>query len=96
MKVKRKMNESAQSMPIAPQQEPTQPDEAFTQAARARLLVDAEKKAREQRCGQEIDAAVTEIARRNRCAIKFMELREGGNTVRLWLQPVAQDEPTTQ
>ena len=91
MKVKRKMNEQEQPKP-----EPTQPDEAFTQAARAKMLVDAERKAREQRCGQEIDVALTEILKRNRCIAKFMELREGGNTTRIWLQPMAQDEPATQ
>jgi len=93
MKVKRKMTTES-TQPVAPAQ--TQPDPAFTKAAEARLMVEQERRAREMRCGQEIDGAIQAISKRHNCTMKFMELREGGQTMRIWLQPVAQDEPTTQ
>lgn len=67
-------------------------DESSRRAAMARAIVENEKKAREQQCGAEIDAAITAILKKFKCAAKFCELREGGQTVRIWLQPVAVDE----
>jgi len=71
-------------------------DEQSRQTAMARAMIETEKQARVQACAAEIDKALTEILRRNKCAAKFMELREGGQTTRIWLQPVAVDEPAGQ
>jgi ATP-dependent protease ClpP protease subunit len=71
-------------------------DEQSRQTAMARAMIENEKQARVQACAAEIDKALTEILRRNKCAAKFMELREGGQTTRIWLQPVAVDEPAGQ
>lgn len=67
-------------------------DEQSKQTAVARAMIENEKRAREQRCGMEIDNALTAILKRHHCAAKFCELREGGQSVRIWLQPVALDE----
>ncbi len=67
-------------------------DEASKQLAMARMMLDNQKRQREQQCGAEIDAALQAILKRYRCNAKFMELREGGQTTRIGLQPVALDE----
>jgi hypothetical protein len=68
-------------------------DEASKQLAMARMMLDNQKRQREQQCGAEIDAALQAILKKYKCNAKFMELREGGQTTRIWLQPVALDEP---
>lgn len=70
-------------------------DEQSRQAAMARAMVANEKRQREQQCGLEIDKAIAEILKRHKCQVHFMELRQDGGTSRIWLQPVAVDEPTT-
>jgi len=67
-------------------------DEASKQLAMARMMLDNQKRQREQQCGAEIDAALQTILKKYKCNAKFMELREGGQTTRIWLQPVALDE----
>lgn len=100
MKAKKKMTETEEGHKAqAPQL-----DEAFVQAAQARLLVDAEKRNREQRCGQEINAAIAEITKRCRCIITFVEMRQSypqpngevAQSIRMGIHPIAQDEPITQ
>jgi hypothetical protein len=71
-------------------------DEQSRQTAMARAMIENEKQRRVQACAAEIDAALTAILKRHKCAAKFMELREGGQTTRIWLQPVAVDEPAGQ
>lgn len=66
-------------------------DEQSRQAAMAKAMVKNEKRQREQRCGEEIDAAIMAILKRHKCNAKFCELRENGQTTRIWLQPVALD-----
>ena len=68
-------------------------DEQSRQEAMAKALIDNRKRQREQACSAEIDATVVEILKRHKCAIKFMEIREGGQTTKMWLQPVAMDDP---
>lgn len=70
-------------------------DEQSRQAAMARAMVANEKRQREQQCGLEINNAIAEILKRHRCEAHYMELRQDGGTNRIWLQPVAVDEPTT-
>lgn len=87
--------------PIAPGDNGQKPaeatiDESSRQAAMARAMLDNMKRQREQACGAEIDEVLTKILKRHNCSAKFMELREGGQTTRIWLQPVALDEPVTQ
>jgi len=74
--------------------QPTAPtiDEASKQLAMARMMLENQKRQREQQCGAEIDAALQAILKKYKCNAKFMELREGGQTTRIWLQPVALDE----
>ena len=67
-------------------------DEASKQLAMARMMLENQKRQREQQCCAEIDAALQAILKKYRCNAKFMELREGGQTTRIWLQPVALDE----
>ena len=67
-------------------------DEQSKQLAMARMMLENQKRQREQACGAEIDAALSAILKRHKCNAKFMELREGGQTTRIWLQPVAMDE----
>ena len=74
-----------------PKQEPIQPDKAFQKAAQMRLLVENEMRERGERCKHEVDVALAEILKRNRCKLSIMEVRENGQTTRLWLQPVAVD-----
>ena len=71
-------------------------DEQSRQTAMARAMIENEKQARVQACAAEIDKAIAAILVRHKCAAKFMELREGGQTTRIWLQPVAVDEPAGQ
>ena len=71
---------------------PARIDEKSKQLAMARMMLDNQKRAREQQCGAEIDAALQAILKKYKCNAKFMELREGGQTTRIWLQPVALDE----
>jgi hypothetical protein len=71
-------------------------DEQSRQTAMARAMIENEKQARVQACAAEIDTALTAILRKHKCAAKFMELREGGQTTRIWLQPVAVDEQPGQ
>ena len=75
-------------------QNPIEPtiDEQSKQLAMARIMLENQKRQREQACGAEIDAALSAILKRHKCSAKFMELREGGQTTRIWLQPVALDE----
>jgi len=79
-------------------QTPAEPtiDEQSRQTAMARAMIENENRTRVQACGAEIEAAITAILKRHKCSAKFMELREGGQTTRIWLQPVAVDEPTGQ
>ncbi len=69
-------------------------DDESKRLAMAKAMLENQKRQREQQCGAEIDAAITAILKKHKCAAKFMELREGGQTTRIWLQPVAVDEPT--
>jgi hypothetical protein len=68
-------------------------DDQSRQTAMARAMIENEKQARVQACAAEIDKAIAAILVKHKCAAKFMELREGGQTTRIWLQPVAVDEP---
>ena len=71
-------------------------DEPSRQAAMARAMLDNMKRQREQACGAEIDKALTAILKKYNCNAQFRELRVGGQTTRIWIQPVALDEPVTQ
>jgi len=71
-------------------------DEQSRQNAMARAMVENEKRQRIIACAKEIDDATESICKKYRCQVKFMELREGGQTTRIWLQPVAVDEPAGQ
>lgn len=80
--------------PIGDGQKPSEAtiDDESKRLALAKAMIENQKRAREQQCGAEIDAAIQEILKRYKCTAKFMELREGGQTTRIWLQPVALDE----
>lgn len=71
-------------------------DEQSRQTAMARAMIENEKQSRVQACAAEIDKAIAAILVKHKCAAKFMELREGGQTTRIWLQPVAVDEQSGQ
>ena len=84
-------------------QNPIEPtiDEQSKQLAMARMMLDNQKRQREQACNTEIDAALTAILKKHKCIVKFVEQREsypspdGQQTTRSrsWLQSVALDEP---
>jgi len=67
-------------------------DDESKRIAMAKAMVDNQRRRREQECGAEIDAAVNSILAKHHCQAKFMELREGGQTTRIWIQPVAVDD----
>ena len=71
-------------------------DEQSRQTAMARAMVENEKRQRIIACAKEMDDMTEAICKKYRCQVKFMELREGGQTTRIWLQPVAVDEPAGQ
>ena len=75
-------------------QTPTAPtiDEQSRQTAMARAMVENEKRQRIIACAKEMDDMTEAICKKYHCQVKFMELREGGQTTRIWLQPVVVDE----
>jgi len=71
-------------------------DEPSRQAAMMHAALENMKRQREQACGQEIYKALTAILKKYNCNAQFRELRVGGQTTQIWIQPVALDEPVTQ
>jgi hypothetical protein len=71
-------------------------DEQSRQEAMANAISENAKRRRVQACANEIEKAVAEILKKYKCGSKFMELREDGQTTRIWIQPVALNEPVAQ
>ncbi len=70
-------------------------DQQSKQAAMAKAMLENMKRQKEAACGEEINRAITEICKKHKCLVRFMELRQDGEPVKIWVQPVLMDEPTT-
>ncbi len=78
-------------------QQPAAPtiDQQSKQAAMAKAMLENMKRQKEAACGEEINRAITEICKRHHCQVRFMELRQDGEPVKIWVQPVLVDESAT-
>jgi len=66
-------------------------DDEQKRIAMAQAMLENQKRKREAECGAEINAALDAIMKKHKCQARFMELRENGQTTRIWIQPIALD-----